>query len=220
MPSTFPRGGDRVTRRRALAGLGTAVAGGLAGCTGRLPGTGPARLDTETTVEHDQDPRLLWRYPPREGDEKGIGYAAVEIDRVIRRDSRPPAIRVNFNSTVGRLAASEPYSGYRPEWFRFRIWPPATYDGRIDYHVRVEPPGQWEDFAAYYDVRGGVRRTTVELRNVGTRGTIAIPAVFDPGTNSLPDRLHCSFTVQASRPGLLGKTVRVADQDALSLERQ
>ena len=83
--------------------------------------------------------------------------------------------------------------------------------------MRVEPPGQWEGFAAYYDVQGSVRRTTVELREVDTQGTIQIPAVFDPGADPLPDRLHCSFTVQASRPGLLGKTVRVADRGTLPL---
>jgi hypothetical protein len=150
----------------------------------------------------------------------GIGYAAVEVDRIIRRDGRPPTMHLTFNSTIGGIASNEPYEGYRLDWFRFRIWPPATYDGRIDHHVRVEPPGQWEDFSAHYDTRGGTRRTTVELRNADTQGTIMVPAVFDPGTNPLPDRLHCSFTVQAARPGVFGRTVRVAGRGTLPIPQR
>ncbi|WP_313694738.1 hypothetical protein [Halorarum halobium] len=220
MPSRFPRSDDRTARRRLLAGIGTAVAGGLAGCNGRLPGTGPTRLDVETSVERDEDPRVLWQYPPREGETEGIGYASVEVDRIVRRDGRPTAVNLTFNSTIGGIASAEPYEGYHPDWFRFRVRPPETYDGRINHHVRVEPPGQWEEFSAYYDVQGLVRRTTVELRDVETRGTIEVPAVFDPGANGLPDRLHCSFTVQASRPGLFGKTVRVAGRGAVPVGGQ
>lgn len=219
MPSTLPTDDDRVPRRRVLAGIGTAAVGGLAGCSGRLPGSSPETLDTELTVEEDRDPRLLWRYPPRDGDADGIGYAAVEVTRVVQRESTP-AMLLTFNSTIGGIASAEPYEGYRPDWFRFRIWPPTAYDGRVNHEVRVEPPGQWEAFSAYYDIQNNVRRTTVELRNVDTQGTIQIPAVFDPGTNPLPDRLHCSFTVQASRPGFFGKTVRVAGQDTLPLPQQ
>jgi hypothetical protein len=126
-------------------------------------------------------------------------------------------MHLTFNSTIGGIASNEPYEGYRLDWFRFRIRPPATYDGRINHHVRIEPPGQWEDFSTYYDTRGGTRRTTVELRNADTQGTIIVPAVFDLGTNPLPDRLHCSFTVQASRPGVFGKTVRVAGRGSLPI---
>lgn len=216
MPSSFPDD-SHVSRRQVVAGFGTVAASAFAGCSGGLPGTEPAQLDTETTVERDPDPRLLWRYPPREDDREGIGYAAVEADRIIQQENRPSAIYLNFNSTIGRLASSKPYKGYHPDWFRFRIWPPATYQGRVNHHVRVEPPGQWEDFSTYYDMQGNVRRTTVELRNVETQGTIMIPAVFDSGNNQLPDRLHCSFTVQASRPGILEKTIRVADQGTLQL---
>lgn len=215
MPSTFAPPGDDSTRRRVLASLGTAIVGGFAGCGGRL--TGAATLDAETTVDRDEDPRVLWRYPPREGDAEGIGYAAVEATRVRRRDTRRPALHLVFNSTVGGLAAGEPYRGYRPEWFRFRLRPPTSYDGRSQYALRVEPPGQWEGFGAYYDRTDGVRRTTVELRNVDTQGTVAVPAVFDPAADTLPDRLHCSFTVQVSRPGVFGKTVRVTDEATLPL---
>lgn len=217
MPSTFPDD-SRVFRRRVLAGFGAVVASAFAGCSGQLPGTEPAQLDTEMTVERDQDPRLLWQYPPREGDKEGIGYASVEADRIIQEEGRPSEIYLNFNSTIGRLVSNKPYKGYHPDWFRFRIWPPSTYEGRINHHVRVEPPGQWEDFSTYYDTQGNVRRTTVELQNIETQGTIIIPAVFDPGTNPLPDRLHCSFTVQATRSGVLEKTIRVADQGSLPLQ--
>ena len=59
--------------------------------------------------------------------------------------------------------------------------------------------------------------TTVELRNVETQGTVEIPAVFDPGAAPLPDRLHCSFTLRASSPKLLEKTVRVTGRATLPL---
>lgn len=209
---------NRVTRRRVLATLGAVASGGLAGCNGRLPGTGAERVSAETTVEEDRDPRVLWTYPPREGDEEGIGYAAVEADRTVERESRPPALRLRLNSTVGDTAASEPDEGYSLDWFRFRLWPPSTYGNSLNYSVRVEPPGQWEDFSTSYDIRAKTRRTTVELRGGNTRGTILVPAIFDPGTEPLPDRLHCSFTVQASRDGVFGKTVRATGQDSLPLD--
>lgn len=212
MPADSTPETSSITRRRLLSGFGTAVLSGLAGCNGQVPGTGPSQIDAETTVE---DARVVWRYPPREGDKEGIGYAAVEIDRVIRREDSRPLLQLSFNSTVGRLASNEPYKGYRPDWFRFRIWPPSSYEGRLGYQFRVEPPGQWEEFSAYYDIQGSARHSIIELQEVNTQGTIIIPAVFDPRMQSLPDQLHCSFTIQASRPGLLGKTVRVSDQASL-----
>lgn len=202
------------TRRSALGALGASLATGLAGCAGRVPGTGPTRVDAETTVEADE---IRWRYPPREGDRDGIGYAAVET-RGQRRRERPPALRLTFNSTVGGLAASEPYRGYRADWFRFRIAPPPDYEGRGTFAVRVEPPGQWEEFSAHYDVEGARRWFVTELRDVDTQGTILVPAVFDPGMTALPDRLRCAVTVQVSRPGPLGKTVRVDDAGSLALD--
>jgi len=150
-----------VTRRRLLSGLGTAVLGSLAGCSGQISGTGPDHTDAETTVE---DKRVLWRYPPRERETEGIGYAAVEIDRVVQRDDSAPLLRLNFNSTVRGLASSEPYKGYHPDWFRFRVWPPSSYEGRLGYQFRVEPPGQWNEFSAYYDIQGSVRHSIVELQ--------------------------------------------------------
>lgn len=112
---------------------------------------------------------------------------------------------------------SDPYRGYRLDWVRFRLWPPRTYEAALYHSVRVAPPGQWEGFPTYYDIRGAVRRTTVELRDVEIGGTVDIPAVFDPDTATLPDRLHCSFTLRAARPGLLEKTVRVTGRDSLPL---
>lgn len=219
MPSTFLSSDGRTTRRGVLAGFGTGIAGSLAGCSGRLPGTGPDELATETEVEDDQDPRVVWRYPPREGETDGIGYAAVEAKYATRSGDDASPVRLTFNSTVGGIASSEPYEGYHQDWFRFRIWPPSSYEGRLAHEVRVEPPGQWEGFSAYYDVDAAVRRTTVELRDLGRQGTIEIPAVFDPTGNPLPDRLHCSFTVQASRSGHFGNAVRVSDRDDLPLEQ-
>lgn len=214
MPPDPSPSSERHARRRVLAGLGTAIAGSIAGCSGRLPGSDQAHLDAEQTVEDD---RIVWRYPPREGDREGIGYAAVSVARIVSRENQSPLARLEFNSTIGRIAASDPYRGYHPEWFRFSVRPPARYEAPLQYRMRVEPPGQWEGFGAYYDVTRGVREATVELRRVETQGTIIIPAVFDTGVNPLPDALHCSFTVQASRPGLFGKTVRVSDSGTLEL---
>jgi len=211
MPSTRS---DGRSRRHVLAGLGTTIIGSLGGCSGRLPGRAE-RLDAEATVEGDGE--IRWQYPPRDGDRDGLGYAGVAVDRRRRRASLPPALRLTLDSTVGGIAASEPYRGYRLDRVRFRLWPPTTYEATLHHSVRVAPPGQWEDFSTYYDVRGDVRRTTVELRKVETQGTVEIPAVFDPGAAPLPDRLHCSFTLRASRPGLLEKTVRVTGRGTLPL---
>lgn len=210
MPSTFS-----LSRRRVLAAFGTAVVGGLGGCSGRLPGRSE-RLDAERTDEAG-DGELRWQYPARDGDRDGIGYAGIAVDRRLRRQSLPPAIRLTLTSTVGGIAASEPYRNYRLDRVRFRLWPPETYEATLHHSVRVAPPGQWEGFSTYYDIRGDVRRTTVELRNVETQGTVEIPAVFDPGAAPLPDRLHCSVTLRASDPGVLGKTVRVAGRGTLPL---
>ncbi|PSP46010.1 hypothetical protein BRC63_00240 [Halobacteriales archaeon QH_10_70_21] len=213
-PSTFP---DDATRRRFLAGLGSAAATGLAGCSGRLPGTDPERMDTETVVERDGNPQIRWEYPPRD-DADGVGYAAVRTDRFVGEGARRSAVRLEFNSTVGRIAAADPYRGYRADWFRFRVRPPTDYEDRLTYDLRVAPPqGGWEGLGAWYDVQGGARRTTVELRDVGSQGTILIPAVFDPPSAGLPDRLHCSFSVQASRPGAFGRTVRASGRGSLPL---
>jgi len=214
VPSNETTNDETRTRRRVLASTGATAAVGLAGCSGRIPGTGPTEYGTETSVT---DGRVLWRYPPREDDRDGIGYAAVEAERRERRGDLPPVLRLRFNSTVGRLAASDPYRGYEPDWFRFRVWPPGDYDGRLDYHFRAEPPGQWDGFSTRYDVRGAVKQAVVRLDDVNTQGTIVVPAVFDPGLNPLPGELRCSFTVQASRPGLLGRTVRVTDSATLDV---
>jgi hypothetical protein len=214
MPSTRER---PLRRRRLLAGLATALTGGLAGCGGRLPGTGPTKLDAEATVDRNDDPQVRWRYPPREGDADGIGTAAVALDRIVRRERTSPAVALTLSSTVGGIAASEPYRGYRLDWFRVRIWPPTGYDGRLNHEVRVAPPGQWDGFTARYEIRGEVRHTIVELRDVDSQGTIQIPAVFDPGGADLPDRLHCSVTVQASRSGPVGRTVRVTGRETLPI---
>ncbi len=214
MPAERIPAGD-VARRRLLAGVGSTALFGLSGCSGRLPGTDPERLAVETTVEEGQHPRVLWEYPTREDDADGIGYAAVEVNRIVARESRSPELRLNFNSTIGRIASDPPYEGYHPDWFRFQIWPPVTYGGALNYEFRVEPPGGFDGFSTDYETRSQVRRSTVELDHVGTQGTIQIPAVLDPGGNPRPDQLHCSFTVQASRSGFLGNTVRVTDQAVL-----
>ena len=212
MPSTCS---DGRSRRHALLGLGTAILGSLGGCSGRLPGRAE-RLDAESTVEGGEE--IRWQYPPRDGDRDGLGDAGVAVDRRLRRASLPPALRLTLDSTVGGIAASEPFRDYRLDSVRFRLWPPTRSEAALHHSVRVAPPGQWDGFSASYDLRGDIRRTTVELRNVETQGTVEIPAVFDPGAAPLPDRLHCSFALRASRPGFLGKTVRVVGRETLPLD--
>lgn len=200
-----------------MAGLGSTLLAGLAGCSGTVPGTGPERLDIETTVTDGEDPRVHWDYPPRDGDRDGIGYAHVAPRWIDRTENDHPDLALRFSSTIGGSAGGQDAPTYRPDWIRFGIRPPTDYPGRLTHAVRVEPPGQWDGFSASYDVEGGVRHTTVELRDLRTRGTIRIPAVFDPGGDPLPDRLHCSFAVQASQDGVFGRTVRASDQATLPL---
>lgn len=202
---------DTPTRRRLLAGLGTALVGSAAGCAGRLPGGGPATVDAEATDDAEE---TSWEYPSG-ADGEGIGYASVEYDGLLRRERLPPAIRLELNSTVGGLTTEERYEGYSADWFRFSFWPPIDYGGHDTYEVRVQPPGQWDGFGAHYDYSGVNRRFVVELHEVDTQGTILVPAVFDPAGAGPPDRLECSFTVQASRPGPFGRTVRASGRGTL-----
>lgn len=213
MPSTQTQLDSR-SRRGALAGIGAALMGGLAGCTGQLPGTGPENVDTVSSTESD---RLLWRYPPTEDGSDGIGYAAVEFGRLIPRDQGPSTVRLELNSTVGGIAASEPYTGYRLDWFRFRLQLPREYRANNHTEIRVEPPGQWKHFSAYYDMQGGSRQFVVELRNVDSQGSIIVPVVLDPQTNALPERVWCSVTVQTSRPGIFGETVQANGEGTLTI---
>lgn len=215
MPSTrSPE--DHFSRRRLLAGLGSTLFAGLAGCSGTVPGTSPETVDVETSVTEGDGPSIHWTYPPREGDKAGIGYADVSLQRIRTAEHRHPDLLLQFGSTVGGLA-SDASSGFRPDWLRFEIWPPTDYAARLNHSVRVESPGQWEDFSTSYDIQGGTRRTATELRNVDTQGTIQIPAVFDPSDHSLPDRLHCSFVAQVSQDTLFGRTDRVRDEATLPI---
>lgn len=201
-------------RRRFLAALGTAFAGSIAGCSGRIPGTEPPRIDAASAAEPG---RLLWTYPPEEDDREQIGYASVVAERSTRHGSGDsPALDVELNSTVG-MAGGNSDDGYRPDWFRFRVRPPTDYEGHAGFTMRVEPPGQFEGFSAYYDRQGVNRWCTVELREVDTRGTIITPVVFDSPVDTLPDRLHCEFTARISQSGPLGKTARIAESAVLDI---
>ncbi|MFC4551215.1 hypothetical protein [Halorussus sp. GCM10023401] len=211
MPSG-PDSTDGTTRRRLLAGLGAGVAATIGGCSGRIPGTGPAHIEAETFAESGE---LRWEYPPRD-DADGIGYAAVEFDRVLSESAEPGSLRFTLNSTVGGLAASEPYRGYEADWFRFRVGPPAEYATRHTVRMWVRPP-TWPGVRLRYDRRGGRSDLVVTAPDVHTDGTITFPLVLDSGGETPPDRVHCAFTVQASRPGALGKTVRVSDSGTLDL---
>jgi hypothetical protein len=208
MPSERPPA-DRGGRRRFLAALGTTLTATVAGCSGRVPGTGPNRIDAETTTEAGS---IVWEYPPEDAERAEIGYGKVSVER-------PPEkqfLEIRLNSTVGPVGG-DPAEPFRPEWFRFRLRPPTDYAGHDGYTVRVEPPGQFDGFSARYDRRGADRQFVVELRDFETRGTIIVPAVFEAPGETLPERLHCAFEVQVSRPGPFGETLRVAEQGAVAV---
>lgn len=211
MPSKRSARSQKLTRRRLLT-TGSAVAlGGVTGCAGRVPGTGPATVDTETTVSENE---ITWLYPPTEGNEEGIGYTSIEFDGRVRRERLPPAFQFRFNSTVGGIASSEPYTGFEADWVRFRVGPPSSYHGMHSFEMRVQPPPALK-VSTHYEDTGGRRELIVEAQSIDSDGTYLFPFVFDPSGEAFPERLHCSFTVQVSRPGTFGKTVQASDQGTL-----
>lgn len=222
MPSTFiPRSPDgdpsrsRGSRRRFLQVLGTGAVAATAGCLSGLPGAGPDTLSTEQFVDSEQ--RVAWRYPAQDGDDAGIGYVDVTHDGEIPMGNDRSALSFEFNSTVSDLSTTTAYNEYVPDWFRGRFRPPRSY--RTEHgpvRMLAEPPGAWEEFRTYYDHSRGVREFVLELRDVGTEGTIEVPLVLDPGTDPPPENLHCSFTVQATEAGWLGRTVRASDGGTLA----
>jgi len=212
VPSNTPSS-DSETRRALLATLGTGTAAALAGCAGRGPVAGPKEVDAERTVETSG---VDWEFPPTDDDTDGIGYASVELDRN-RSTVRPPReYRLTLNATVRGEHASEPYQGYQTDWFRFRVGPPAAYATRHGFEMRVEPP-PWPAFSVRYDRRAGRRELVVESEQFGADGTITFDLLFVPGGSPAPQRLHCSFAVQASRGGALAKTVKADGQGTLAL---
>jgi hypothetical protein len=222
MPSTFaPRCPDgepspsRGSRRRFLRLLGTGTVAATAGCLSGLPGTGPETLSTEQFA--DSDRRAAWRYPAQDGDDAGIGYVDVTHGGEMALGNDRSAESFVFNSTVSDSSTTEAYNDYVPDWFRGRFRPPRSYRSEHSpVRMLAEPPGAWEGFHTYYDHSRGVREFAVELRDVGTEGTIEVPLVLDPGTDPPPERLHCSFTVQATEKGWLGRTVRASDSGTLA----
>lgn len=206
MPST--------TRRRLLASIAAGTAVGSAGCAGQLPGTSPRRVDAAETGDDDE---LVWQYPESEIGEhsEGIGYASIDYEGE-RDRARTSALQFDLNTTVGGIAASEAYSDYEADWARFRLAPPTDYTARHQYRMWVQPP-PWPDVRAGYDRHGGRNAFVVELPEIDTGGTITLPVLFGPIADTLPDRLHCSFTVQASAPGTSGESVRASDRGTIDL---
>lgn len=202
----------RTTRRRVLTAVGATTTGVLAGCAGRVPGTGPEELPAETVTEENG---VRWEFPSRDSDTDGIGYASVTVEK-LGREQLGPTLALDCNCTIGGLASSEPDENYTLDWFRFRFGPPPTFEGHGNFEVRVQPPGQWEEFSAYYDHRGARREFVIEL-TATVEGTVITPCVFDSVVDSLPEKLYCAVTVQASRSGLFGKTVRTSDEETLTI---
>ena len=208
MPST--------TRRRLLASIAAGTAVASAGCAGQLPGTSPRRVDAAETGDGDE---LVWQYPESEIGEhsEGIGYASIAYEGEQDRGGTTTALQFGLNTTVGGIAASEAYSDYEADWARFRLAPPTEYAASHQYRMWVQPP-PWPDVRAGYDRRGGREAFVVELPEIDSGGTITLPVLFGPVAEALPDRLRCSFTVQASAPGSLGESVRASGRGTIDLE--
>lgn len=213
MPST-PPATDGVPRRWLLAGLGAAGAASLAGCAGRAPGTAPSDVDA---AETDESGELVWQYPEAavDSDSEGIGYASVSYEDDRPADG-PGTLQFRLNTTVGSIAASEEYADYEADWTRFRLGPPTAYAAAHQFEMWVRPPSSPEVIAGY-EHRAGRRELVVELREIDTGGTITLPVVFDPVDEQPPERFHCSFTAQASEPGVFGEVVRASGRGVVDV---
>jgi hypothetical protein len=212
-PASCEASSDRsVPRRRFLAGVAATASATLAGCGGRLP-DGVATVDA--TLRRD-DATLTWAYPASavedDEDSDGIGYAAVgvgAVDRAPSVDRALPGLTFALNSTVGTIHAGAGFQEYRADWFRFRIGVPRSYDHVSGFQALVQP-NQWPDLRVAYGYEGAVRELAVTAPEVDTDGTITIEGQFRSADATLPRQLYCGFEVQASQPGLAGRTV-VAD---------
>lgn len=72
----------------------------------------------------------------------------------------------------------------------------------------MSPPRQSDAFRTYYQYPDGPTRSrqfVVEMRNLGIEGTVEFPFVIR-NAKGLPDKLECSFSVQASDSGLFVET--------------
>lgn len=213
-----PGDGRSTSRRRFFGGVATAAGVCLAGCAGRLPGN-TAGIDATTRTDGNT---LLWDYPAgaAEGDDSdGIGYASIRfraLDLAETDRSVKPTLQFRLNSTVGDIAAGEPYEGYQADWFRFRVGVSRTYDDAAGLRAFVQPK-QWPEIETTYGYRDGRRLLVVMAPDVNEAGTITVDGQFRPTGATLPRQLYCEFEVQASQPGLLGRTVAAAGRETFDL---
>jgi hypothetical protein len=218
-PATGPDPTPGASRRQLLAGLGTAASAGLAGCAGRLPGQRTS-LDVATRV---QDDRVVWDYPADavaddEGSD-GIGYAAARFDAVDtagREAAVEPALVVRLNSTVGGIAASEPYRDYQADAFRFRLGVPSSYDGDAALRATIEPP-VWPTVRTTYGYENDRRTLVVAAPEVDSDGTVVVEGRFRSSRPVLPRQLVCGVEVKVSRPGPLGRAAVASDRESFDL---
>ena len=217
-PAAEPSSDDRrdrpVSRRSTLAGGSALASVALAGCAGRLPGD---TADVGSELRRRED-ALRWEYPASavgpEDDSDGIGYASIRfkaLNSTRNADRVAPVLRFRLNSTVADIAAGESYQGYRVDWFRFWIGVPRTYREHAELRASVEP-NAWPEIETTYGYRNTVRELAVRAPDVHERGTVVVEGQFRPSGETLPRQLHCGFEVQASRSGLLGRTVHVRDR--------
>lgn len=199
------------SRRRFLAAIGSAGVAGIAGC---LAG-GPDRVRTEV-IEKRQE-RIVWQFPKSAGGGEGIGQVALSFDETTVFAERTPVERFVFTATVTGPDTRAPVRGFELERLTARIHAPKAYEreyGPAEFFVKT--PGQWEDFSTYYDIPAGRREFVVDMSHIDTAGTIQVPLLLSHPTDPAPEALAITFSVQASRPGLTGRSVRAANGGRLA----
>ena len=103
---------------------------------------------------------------------------------------------------------------YKLNQFTATFATPRSYyeqHGQLTYFI--SPPTQGDSFTTGYQrVQSGTthRQFVMELREIGMDGTIEFPVVIRDA-QALPSTLQCSFLVEASESGALGKTVTASD---------
>ncbi|SDM21329.1 hypothetical protein SAMN04487949_1296 [Halogranum gelatinilyticum] len=213
MPSTDDGRTERTSRRRLLSTLATGLTAATAGCAGSVP----EQHDRLTTTQfEDSSERIAWDFQTASAEYR-TGYAALRLQRRLDdgdADTPDPTL-FQFNASL------DLDNDFEFDWYRARISTPTDYHQRYgDVTYRVTPPGQWEDFCVYFQRHATRRELVVEHRGVDTEGTILTPVVVNPVTDPFPPALRCQFTLQASKSGAFGRTIRIADSGQLVFESE
>lgn len=113
------------------------------------------------------------------------------------------------------LFATGPTKGVIRLSGRFELFarPPANYAQQryrpVSLYIR--PHGSWEQFRSFSESQRGADGLRVVIMDINTSSSVRFSLLFLVSEQPTPASLHCSFTVRASRGGLLEKTVKVED---------